>query len=108
VLFIEAGSRRVHLAGVHREPRCPAGGGKEDSIGGSQLGPNELAAKHRQFVAEHDDLEFLELGRTKTQAGELQDTPDQQVADRPEHEMDSFSDRRRAADSTDRHSRGRR
>jgi len=33
-------------------------------------------------VAEHDDLEFLELGRTKTQDGELQDTPDQQVADR--------------------------
>jgi hypothetical protein len=83
----------------------PARRGEEDSIGGSRLGPSKLAAKHRQFVAEHDDLEFLELVRTKTQDGELQDTPDQQVADRAEHEGNSSSDKRRAADSTDRQAR---
>src|SRR6266496_1769254 len=59
-----------------RAPACPrqqtARGGEEDSIGRAQLGPSELATQHRELVAEHDDLELLELIRTEAQRGELQ------------------------------------
>jgi hypothetical protein len=37
------------------------GGSEEDSVGRAQLGPSELAAQHRELVAEHHDLELLEL-----------------------------------------------
>jgi hypothetical protein len=40
---------------------------EEDSIGRAQLGPTELTTQHRKLVAEHDDLEFLELIRAEAQ-----------------------------------------
>jgi hypothetical protein len=61
-------------------PTKPAGRGKEDSVGRSQLGANGLTPKHREFVAEHDDLELLELVRTKVQRGELNDATMHEVA----------------------------
>jgi hypothetical protein len=78
-----------------------AGGGKEHSICGSQLGPSYLTPQHREFVAEHDDLELLELVRSKTQRRELQNTSKHDVAERPEQRPAPSMTTGRAPDSTD-------
>jgi Arc/MetJ family transcription regulator len=92
LFFIELGSRRVHAATAIRpaagdEPPMPAQQrrwrdeersparpwqqptrcSKQDTIGHRQLRSPRLSPQHRQFVPEHDDLEFLELLRTPTQ-----------------------------------------
>ena len=71
-----------------RAPACSrqetARGREEDSIGRAQLGPTELATQHRELVAEHDDLELLELNRAEAQRRELQQALDHEVAERPE------------------------
>jgi hypothetical protein len=58
-----------------RAPACSrqqaARGSEEDSIRRAQLGSSELATQHRELVAEHDDLELLELIRGETQRREL-------------------------------------
>jgi hypothetical protein len=59
-----------------RTPACSrqqtARGSEEDSIGSAQLGPSELAMRHRELVTKHDDLELLELIRREAQRRELQ------------------------------------
>jgi hypothetical protein len=40
--------------------------------------------RNRVLVAEHDDLEFLELIRAEAQRRELQKAPEHEVAERPE------------------------
>ena len=60
------------------------GGSKEDSIGRPQLRPSDLTAQHRQLVAEHHDLQLLELLRAKTQRRELQHAAKHEVAERPQ------------------------
>src|SRR5439155_6254680 len=67
-----------------RSRQQPAGGGEEDSIGLTQLGPNGVPAQHRQLVAEHHDLELLELVGSKAQRSELQNASEYEVAERPE------------------------
>jgi hypothetical protein len=39
----------------------PTGGGKEDAVGRPQVRPRDLAPQYRQLVAEHQDLELLDL-----------------------------------------------
>ncbi len=46
--------------------------------------PSELATQHRELVAEHDDLELLELIRAEAQRRELQQALEHEVAERPE------------------------
>jgi hypothetical protein len=58
---------------------------QEDAIGGPQLGSSGLASYHRELVAEHHDFELLELIGSKAQRGELQDAPEYDVTERPEH-----------------------
>lgn len=48
------------------------------------MGPSELATEQGEFVAEHDDLELLELIRAETQRRELQEAPKHEVGKRPE------------------------
>jgi hypothetical protein len=69
-----------------RSRQQPAGGSEEDSIGGPQRRPGDLAAQHRQLVAEHHDLQLFELLRTKTQRSELQNASKHEVAERPEQD----------------------
>jgi hypothetical protein len=73
-----------------RAPACSrqqtAGGSEEDSIGRAQLGPIALATQHGEFVAEHNDLEFLELIGAEAQYGELQQAPEHEIAERPEQQ----------------------
>jgi hypothetical protein len=71
-----------------RAPACSrqqtTRGSKEHSIGRAQLGPIVLATQHGKFVAEHNDLEFLELIGAEAQYGELQQAPEHEIAERPE------------------------
>jgi hypothetical protein len=59
-----------------RPPACSrekaAGCGKEDSIGGFQLWPRNLATQDVELVLEHDDLQLLELARAEAKRGQLQ------------------------------------
>jgi hypothetical protein len=55
-----------------------------------QPGTGDLAAKHRQLVTEHDDLELFELARTQTQRRHRERTPEQQVQQRHHHDAASL------------------
>jgi len=44
--------------------------------------PSNLPAKHRQLVAQHHDLEFLELTRPHAQRGDRKHTPKEQAQQR--------------------------
>ncbi len=60
----------------------PAGRGQKDPVGLLQTGTSDLTAKNRQLVAEHDDLELLELTRTQTQGRHRERPPKQQIHQR--------------------------
>lgn len=59
-----------------------AGRSKEDAVTLIQPRTSDLAAKHSQFVAEHHNLELLELPRPRTQRRHRKPTPKQQVQQR--------------------------
>jgi len=60
--------------------------GKEDTISGSQLAAAGLTPEHRELVAEHHNLEFLELLGPKAQRRELQKPCEHDVAEQPEQD----------------------
>jgi hypothetical protein len=55
-----------------------AGRSKEDAVTLIQPRTGDLAAKNREFVSEHHDLELLELARAQTQRRHRKRTPKQQ------------------------------
>ena len=57
----------------------PHGRSKENAVRLIQPWTRDLAAKHSQFVAEHHDLELLELARVQTQRRHGKRTTEQQV-----------------------------
>jgi len=67
-----------------RSRQQTAGGGEKDSIGRFQFRPTGLTTKHREFVAEHHDLQLLELVGSKAQRNELENAGKYEVAERPE------------------------
>jgi hypothetical protein len=69
-----------------RPAKKPAGRSKENPVGLVQPRTGDLAAKNREFVSEHHDLELLEPARAKTQRRERKRTPKQQVHQRHHHE----------------------
>lgn len=60
----------------------PAGRRQERSIRQPQLGPPCLATKDLELVAEHDDLEFLEVLRAKAQQDQREHPPQSEVEKR--------------------------
>jgi hypothetical protein len=56
-----------------------AGGGQEDSVRRAQLGSSRLATKYLELVAEHEDLEFLELLRTAAEQDQREHASDREV-----------------------------
>jgi hypothetical protein len=64
----------------------PASGGEKDAIGGPQLRTSDLTTQHRKLVAEHHDLQLLELARAKAQRSELQNASKYEIAERPDQE----------------------
>jgi hypothetical protein len=69
-----------------RARQQPTSSGEEDSIGGPQLRPSDLSTQHRELVAEHHDLQLLELVRAKAQRRELQNASKYEVTERPDQE----------------------
>jgi len=71
-----------------RAPTCSrqktAGSGKEDSISGFQLRPPNLATQDTELVAEHDDLQPLELARAEAKCGQPQHTSNNELHKRDE------------------------
>jgi hypothetical protein len=63
-----------------------AGRGKEDAVTLIQPWTGDLAPKHREFVAEHHDIELLELARAQPQRCHRKRTPEQQVQQRHHQE----------------------
>jgi hypothetical protein len=55
------------------------GRSKKDAATLIQPRTRDLAAKNREFVAEHHELELLEFARAQTQRGHRKRTPKQQV-----------------------------
>jgi len=77
-----------------------AGSGEEDSIGGFQLRPCDLAPQDAELVAEDDDLQLLELARAEAECGQLQTMTKNEVDKRHEHERLLPNGLRRPLDST--------
>jgi hypothetical protein len=69
-------------------------------MGGPQLGPCDLAAKDRQLVAKHDDLQLHESLGTKTQRCKLQEASEHDIAKRPEQRPAPPKTMEQADDST--------
>jgi hypothetical protein len=67
----------------------PARCGEEHTIGILQARTNDRAAKNRELVSEHDDLELLELTRTETQRRHRERTPKEQIHKRDKQEQTS-------------------
>jgi hypothetical protein len=63
-----------------------AGRSKDDAVTLIQPRPGDLAAKNREFVPEHNDLQLLELARAQTQRRHRKRTPKQQVQQRHDQE----------------------
>ena len=53
---------------------------QEESISRPQHGSTDLPPEHSQLVAEHDDLELLELGGSEDKNDELQHASERDVA----------------------------
>jgi hypothetical protein len=62
------------------------GRSEEDAVTLIQPRTRDLTAKHREFVAEHHDLELLELAGAQTQRRHRKHTPKQQVQQRHHQE----------------------
>jgi hypothetical protein len=58
-----------------RSAQQSAGRSKEDAVTLVQPRTGDLAAKNREFVPEHHDLEFLELARAQPQRRHRKHTP---------------------------------
>jgi hypothetical protein len=58
-----------------RSAKQAAGRGKEDAVTLVQPRPRDLSAKNREFVSQHDNLEFLELARAQPQRRHRERTP---------------------------------
>jgi hypothetical protein len=58
-----------------RSAEQSAGRGQEDTVTLVQPRMGDLAAKNREFVSEHHDLEFLELARAQPQRRHRKHTP---------------------------------
>src|SRR5207247_7836635 len=67
-----------------------AGRSKEDAVTLIQPWTGDLAAKNREFVSEHHDLELLELARAQPQRRHRKHTPKQQVHQRHHQEAASL------------------
>jgi len=65
----------------------PASCSEKHRIGILQTRTNDLAAKNRELVSEHDDLELLELTRTETQRRDRERTPKEQIHKRDTQEQ---------------------
>jgi hypothetical protein len=63
----------------------PARSRQQQPIGGPEGWSTDLAAQNRQFMAQHDDLEFLELCRPKQQGNKLQNALKEEIHNRQEH-----------------------
>jgi hypothetical protein len=62
-----------------RTAQQPAGRRQKHSVTPIQPRPSHLAAKNRELVAQHHDLEFLELARAETERRHRQRTPKEQL-----------------------------
>jgi hypothetical protein len=58
---------------------------KQGAILGLQPGPWMLATQDREFVTQHEDLEFLGLSRPTAEHDQLKDTAQRQIEERPDH-----------------------
>jgi hypothetical protein len=67
-----------------------AGRSKEDTVTLVQPRTGDLTAQNRQFVAEHHDLQLLELARAQPQRRHRKRTPEQQVQQRHDQEAASL------------------
>src|SRR6266516_5881350 len=77
--------RRRHKKRLPTRPRQqPTRGSEKDSVTRPQLRTTCLAAKHRQLMPEHHDLELLEVLRPGTQEQKLKQAAQRQVAERRE------------------------
>ncbi len=65
----------------------PARCGEKDALGILQARTNDLAAKNRELVSEHDDLELLELMRAEAQRRHRERTPKEQIHKRDKQEQ---------------------
>ena len=48
-----------------------AGGAEKQAVNGADRRTSRLSAKNRDFVSQHDDLEFLQLPRPNAQGDQL-------------------------------------
>ncbi len=67
-----------------RPAKQPAGRSQEHPVSLLQPWTSDLAAKNPELVAQHHDLELLELTRAQTQRRDCQRTPKQQIQQRHE------------------------
>ena len=74
-----------------------AGGGKEGSIRRAQLGSTCLATEYLQLVAEHHDLELLELLRTAAEQDQREHASDGEVDECEQAQPPRTRDRLRAS-----------
>src|SRR5713226_6227461 len=64
----------------------PTGRGQEDPVHGGQRRAPHPETQDRKLVMEHDDFQFLECVRLEAKNGQLQDTSNNQITERHEHE----------------------
>jgi hypothetical protein len=65
----------------------PTGRGQEDPVHGGQRRVPHPATQDRKLVMEHDDFQFLECVRLEAKNGQLQDTSNNEITERHEHEV---------------------
>jgi hypothetical protein len=69
-----------------------AGRSQENAVALIQPRMRDLAAKNREFVPEHHNLELLELARAQTQHRHRKHTPKQQVQQRRDQKQPPSAD----------------
>ena len=77
--------RRYQKRSARRRRQIASGSGKQRAIGALELGPPNLAAHNFELVAEHEQLDILEIRATPAANKQAEETPNSEVEEGEEH-----------------------
>ena len=77
--------RRDQKRSARRRRQIASGSGKQRAIGALELGPPNLAAQHLELVAEHQQLDVLDIRATAAANKQTEQSPNSEVEEGEEH-----------------------
>jgi len=77
--------RRDQERSARRQRQIARGSGKQSAIGAVELGPPDLAAQNLELMAEHQQLDVLDIRATAAANKQAEQSPNSDVEEGEEH-----------------------